>query len=422
MAPDPSDGETKMYEKLFDYVQKRYEFELQGIKDLDSKAGSLIGYVGIVTSLILGIGTFALLGNITRIDYFILYFGGVISFSLSIIFSLLATRIRTYEFRPLENQPSYFIREPGRDRYNELLRTSISNMTYAFKTNNQINITKANRIKWSYIFFIVGIILILLFALDYSVYNAKLNIVAPGKNATKSVSIVDTDTLRRLISGENITINPPAVYDVNNSGHLTPNIPWVEIQYQWLKDNLTVYVITNKTSMAKDQNITNHAINEWLTLLKSQSGNSSAWSVNTRYISNDNLTIDPRNRPDVILDLFEERNATACSGIYGEADAFHEDYRPQYARIYTSSLGIYTTVLHEFAHLLGLGHAHVQNVDLMCGTDQHRKMTCNLLPADGAKPSGLDARALLFIYGSDGFGGYNRVLVNRPVYAANNVK
>jgi hypothetical protein len=131
---DPSDGERKMYEKLFDYVQKRYDLELQGIKDLDSKAGNLIGYVGIVTSLILGLGTFGLLSNITRIDYFILYFGGVIAFSLSIISSLLATKIRTFQFRPLVAQAQDYIIDIGKDRYDELLTTSIAQMTlyYSF--------------------------------------------------------------------------------------------------------------------------------------------------------------------------------------------------------------------------------------------------------------------------------------------------
>jgi hypothetical protein len=423
MTSDPSDGERKMYEKLFDYVQKRYDFELQGIKDLDSKAGNLIGYVGIVTSLILGLGTFGLLGNITRIDYFILYFGGVIAFSLSIISSLLATKIRMFEFRPLPAQARDYIIDPGKDRYDELLRTSIAQMTDAFNTNNGINTTKANRIKWSYIFFITGIILILIFAVDYSAFNVKFKPVTPNQNGSNSVSTVDTNTLRRLVSGENITINPSATFNVNNSGYPTPNMPWVEIQYQWLKDNLSAYVIMNKTSMAKDQNITSHAINDWITLLRSRSGNPSAWNISTHYISNDNLTIDPRDPPDIILDLFDEQNVTACSDTYGEADAFHEDNNAQYAKIYTacgskhlSSESLYTTVLHEFAHLLGLGHARVQNVDLMCGTDMHRKMTCHILPADGAVPSDLDVEALLFIYGNDGFGGYNRVLINRPVY------
>lgn len=34
---------------LFDFAEKRYNYELQRIKDLDSKVGNLIGYVGIVT-------------------------------------------------------------------------------------------------------------------------------------------------------------------------------------------------------------------------------------------------------------------------------------------------------------------------------------------------------------------------------------
>lgn len=76
-------------------------------------------------------------------------FGGVIAFSLSIISSLLATKIRTFEFRPLPAQARDYIIDPGKDRYDELLRTSIAQMTDAFNTNNGINTTKANRIKWN---------------------------------------------------------------------------------------------------------------------------------------------------------------------------------------------------------------------------------------------------------------------------------
>ncbi len=208
MTSDPSDGERKMYEKLFDYVQKRYDLEIQGIKDLDSKAGTLIGYVGIVTSLILGLGTSGLLNNITKIDYFILYFGGVIAFSLSIISSLLATKIRTFQFRPLAVQAQDYIIDPRKDRYIELLTTSIAQMTDAFTANNGINITKANRIKWSYIFFISGIILILVFAIDYSVSHLNFKPVIANQNYNKAISTVNLNTLD-LVSGKELQSNRP---------------------------------------------------------------------------------------------------------------------------------------------------------------------------------------------------------------------
>ena len=79
---------------------------------------------------------------------------------------------------------------------------------------------------------------------------------------------------------------------------------------------------------------------------------------------------------------------------------------------------INTTIFHEFAHTLGLGHAHNKNRDLMCGDDHtlSKRLTCSYLPRNYTEPSDLYVGALLYSYGRDGFGGMNRELGNRPYH------
>ena len=194
------------------------------------------------------------------------------------------------------------------------------------------------------------------------------------------------------------------------------------IRYQWLKSNLTTYVVINSSSNAEKQNIVTGAINEWVKLLRAQSHNSSAWNVDIRYVDVGYLTVDPDHQPDIILLLDDDPARIQCSKYYGKASRAHEDYYPQYAKIFTmcgnehlTSASLYKTILHEFAHTLGLGHAHTKGNDLLCGLDNY-SITCPSLPSDDSRPSKLDVNALLSIYGNDGFGGYNRVSVNKSYY------
>lgn len=72
-------------ELLLDIVKRRYDAELQRTKDLDTKAGNLIGYVTIVTGLIVGLGTFSILEKLSFPQYYIPYLLGVGALLFSII-------------------------------------------------------------------------------------------------------------------------------------------------------------------------------------------------------------------------------------------------------------------------------------------------------------------------------------------------
>ena len=88
---------------LLDLVRKRYDIELQSSKDLDNKAGNLIGYVTIVTSIIVGLGASSILGKLSEPVYSIPYLVGIASLLFSIILSLFCDKGEN-----LVNHPSYF--------------------------------------------------------------------------------------------------------------------------------------------------------------------------------------------------------------------------------------------------------------------------------------------------------------------------
>jgi hypothetical protein len=92
--------ENKKEELLLDLVRKRYDLELQASRDLDSKAGNLIGYITIVTALIVGLGTFSILDKLSEPKYFIPYFVGIAALLFSIIISLFAIKTRKFYSSP----------------------------------------------------------------------------------------------------------------------------------------------------------------------------------------------------------------------------------------------------------------------------------------------------------------------------------
>jgi hypothetical protein len=85
-----------------------------------------------------------------------------------------------------------------------------------------------------------------------------------------------------------------------------------------------------------------------------------------------------------------------------------------------SSDGVYSTVLHEFAHDLGLGHAFNANGDLMCSVEEDGEGksvdTCYTDPTIRSEPSDMDVKAMMYKYGSDGFKRPNRDMSANPFF------
>jgi hypothetical protein len=158
-----SDAGNKKEELLLDLVRKRYDIELQTSRDLDSKAGNLIGYVTIVTGIIVGLGTFSILGKLSEPLYYTLYFVGIGSLLSSIIISLFAIRVRTWLSSPVISDLEEYYRD-DKMKYEHVVKQVFFPLTHAVFQNFNINQSKAMLISISWIFLVIGIGFLVIYA------------------------------------------------------------------------------------------------------------------------------------------------------------------------------------------------------------------------------------------------------------------
>jgi hypothetical protein len=177
-------------EAIFDLVKRRYDFELQRTNDLDSKAGSLIGYVTIVTGLLIGLGTFDLLNKLSRPEYFIPYFSGITSLVFSMIASLVAVRVIKYNIEPkLYDLERFLDNIDNADwKYVTIIRQSIRPFIDAVTNTKTINNSKAFWITAGWISLVIGLILMI----SYSAIFVASNYKQGNGNNTETESIVQT--------------------------------------------------------------------------------------------------------------------------------------------------------------------------------------------------------------------------------------
>jgi hypothetical protein len=420
---DVDEKENAVDEKLYEFAEKRYNFEMQRAKDLDGKAGNIIGYVSIITALTLGLGTIEIIEKVTRVELFYLFFGGVLALVVSIISSLFVVKVRRFQIRPNYENLEFFFNQLQPD-YLTLLRNNASDLIKAFKENFKVNESKAFRLLLSWIFLIIGIALLLLFT---TIFTFETKIFPTEKNQLSVFPSFSTEAMIRLLAEKPTSVQPSLTLNYNSSIDPKTNQSWIEIKYQWLKDNLTAYVVGDtKDNIYK--NVSLKAILDWSSLMKNVSNNPAAWNITAEFIDDDNLTIYETFPPDIVLLLRADRNSLECQKYLGRAAEFHEDQTAQYAKILTSCGNIqltqdqvYNIVLHEFAHTLGLGHAYNSDGDLMCGGSGKNK-TCKVEQDKILKPSILDTNSLIHMYGKDGFGEQNRVLINKPYYVNTSIR
>lgn len=212
--------------------------------------------------------------------------------------------------------------------------------------------------------------------------------------------------------------------------------------YWWAIDPINVYVVVDQENNQQSIEYINDAesaVKKWSDLLKQYSGNYKAWNFST-HISFEQLEFDEDGvitnnfdpPADIVLELRDDPTGEECieAGIEGMI-MYLEDPNagPQYTYSYTSCKDepyandyVYSTLLHEFGHALGLGHVYNTKGDLLCGIDEGEGYlgegngksirTCDTVN-ERVEPSELDINALLFIYGSDGFKEPNNYLYDK---------
>jgi hypothetical protein len=107
-SPSPGSGNNnnddnrKKVELSYELIKKTYDDEFQMLKDYDSKASSIVGFVTIMTGLLVGLAPFSLLDEPSEPDYYMYapYFTAIGFFLATIIFSLWTIKLRRYEHAP----------------------------------------------------------------------------------------------------------------------------------------------------------------------------------------------------------------------------------------------------------------------------------------------------------------------------------
>ena len=156
---EPEITNTKRNDKdelLLEFVKRRYDGEWQRTRDLDSKAGSLIGCVTIVTGVVIGLGTFSILEKLSEPLYYIPFFLGLASLLFSIIMSLIAIKIRSWYFSPAIEYLEKFSRDVTLD-YKAVATQLLYFISQAVRENFGYNQFKGKFISVSWISLVVGI-------------------------------------------------------------------------------------------------------------------------------------------------------------------------------------------------------------------------------------------------------------------------
>jgi hypothetical protein len=212
--------------------------------------------------------------------------------------------------------------------------------------------------------------------------------------------------------------------------------PYIKIHKFWNKDPVNVFISINPhTTKQSSKYIADiqKAIWTWSNLLRIYSGTYDYWNFE---IKNDSFS---KTQSSIIVKVSSDSLGQICNGSNGGRSYALTIY-PQshdtnaYIDMPTSCLvkgheqemshqGIYSTMLHEFGHALGLGHAYYNDGDLMCGKQGFNGVTnetCKQYSVQSARPSALDIKALFYIYGTDGFNEPNNRLLDARIKQYNN--
>jgi hypothetical protein len=151
---------------IYELITDRFRLEWQRTNDLDGKASSVVGFVGIILSLEAGLGGF-LLKEISETSecYALLCFLfllGLVFLMCSILCGLKAYYVERWEVVPV---PKHLIDEYAKkDRSRiDILRIVSAEISDAVKQNEATNDKKAKFIKYSIIFLASGIGMVILF-------------------------------------------------------------------------------------------------------------------------------------------------------------------------------------------------------------------------------------------------------------------
>jgi hypothetical protein len=155
-----AEKQQKRDELIFELIKRRYDSESQRTDSLDSKAGSMIGFVSIVASLLLGAATFELLSSSSNIIVLFPYLVGIALLIGSIILALYSFMIRDWVIVPnVETLLAEYTDLP----YDEVLQKNAGEMAKAVVDTMHKNDKKAVFIQMSWYLLIAGLVSIFVY-------------------------------------------------------------------------------------------------------------------------------------------------------------------------------------------------------------------------------------------------------------------
>jgi hypothetical protein len=163
IVPSDSSNETEDKDRdqlIFDLIKRRYDSELEINNSFDTKASSLVGFVSILIGLLFVSGTFELSVITSNPILSTSYFLGTSLLVGSIIFSLLAFRIRRFIIVPDVNQ---LLNDYSDRPYLEVLKRTGATMQVAVEDIEKKNADKAKWIRISWYSLMVGIVILFVF-------------------------------------------------------------------------------------------------------------------------------------------------------------------------------------------------------------------------------------------------------------------
>jgi len=133
-------------ETIYTEVIRRYQFEIDRIKHLDDKASNIIGFVGILTSLISGFGILQLKFPTNRVEIveFSMFVLSLVFLFLSLIFGLNAYATRKFTITP----DAIFLVGKYEDKEKKhIIRDLCDNYAVSIEDNRKLNDRKVANIK-----------------------------------------------------------------------------------------------------------------------------------------------------------------------------------------------------------------------------------------------------------------------------------
>lgn len=161
-----SGDERNRDDLIFQLISQRLNGEGARSNGLDNKAGNLIGFTSVVIGLLLGSITLKFTILVENPILSFPYFLGIGVLLLSICFSLMVIKVRSWTVVP---NVKYLLKNYTTVPYSEVLRRNAGTMADAVEKAESHNANKARYIEFSWYSLLSGLILVFVFMILYVV-------------------------------------------------------------------------------------------------------------------------------------------------------------------------------------------------------------------------------------------------------------